>query len=76
MLEQKMQLNDLITEDAKDLHDNESDNSKAEKTDTRKTRLTLEQINKLRMLNDKKIAEYQENIVKIKQQFSAPAEAA
>ena len=52
------------------------DNSVAKLTDTRKTRLTLEQINKLRMLNDKKIAEYQENLSKIKQQFSAPVEAA
>ena len=34
------------------------DNSVAEKTDTRKTRLTLEQINRLRMLNDVKITEY------------------
>tara|TARA_B100000519_G_C13975076_1_gene311833 strand:+ start:37 stop:327 length:291 start_codon:yes stop_codon:yes gene_type:complete len=51
------------------------DNSVAKLTDTRKTRLTLEQINKLRILKDQKIAEYSENIKKVKQQFSAPAEA-
>lgn len=62
---------DTKTEDK--LHDQNSDASKAEKTDTRKTRLTLEQINRLRVLNDVKISEYQENIKKIKQQFSAPA---
>jgi len=56
------------------LHDQSNDSSKAELTDTRKTRLTLEQINRLRVLNDVKIAEYQENIRKIKQQFAVPVE--
>ena len=51
------------------------DNSVAKKTDTRKTRLTLEQINKLRVLSDVKVTEYQTNIAKIKQQYSVPAEA-
>jgi len=57
------------------LHDQSNDSSKAELTDTRKTRLTLEQINRLRVLNDVKIAEYQENIKKIKQQFATPVES-
>lgn len=56
------------------LHNQSNDSSKAELTDTRKTRLTLEQINRLRVLNDVKIAEYQENIKKIKQQFAVPVE--
>ena len=51
------------------------DSSAAMKTDTRKTRLTLEQLSKLRKLSDLKAAEYQESIKEIRRQF-APAPAA
>ena len=51
------------------------DSSSAMKTDTRKTRLTLEQLSKLRKLSDLKAAEYQESIKEIRKQF-APAPAA
>jgi hypothetical protein len=51
------------------------DSSAAMKTDTRKTRLTLEQLSKLRKLSDLKAAEYQESIKEIRRQFApAPAE--
>ena len=50
------------------------DSSAAMKTDTRKTRLTLEQLSKLRKLSDLKAAEYQESIKEIRRQF-APAVA-
>ena len=48
------------------------DNSAAAKTDTRKTRLTLEQINRLRMLNDVKITEYKKELDTIKKQYEVP----
>ena len=51
------------------------DNSAAEKTDTRKTRLTLEQINRLRMLNDVKITEYTKELDTIKKQYAVPVAA-
>ena len=51
------------------------DSSAAMKADTRKTRLTLEQLSKLRKLSDLKAAEYQESIKEIRRQF-APAPAA
>ena len=45
------------------------------KTDTRKTRLTIEQISKLRKLADLKSAEYQQSIEEIRRQFApAPTE--
>jgi hypothetical protein len=50
------------------------DNSVAKLSDTRKTRLTLEQINKLRMLADTKLAEYHTKIGNIKKQYSPPKE--
>jgi len=55
--------------------ENIQDSSAALKTDTRKTRLTLEQLSKLRKLADLKAAEYQESIKEIRKQF-APAPAA
>ena len=48
------------------------DSSAAMKTDTRKTRLTLEQLSKLRKLADLKAAEYQESIKEIRRQVAAP----
>lgn len=50
------------------------DSSVAMMTDTRKTRLTIEQISKLRKLADIKSAEYQQSISEIRRQF-APAPA-
>ena len=50
------------------------DNSVAMLSDTRKTRLTLEQLSKLRKLNDLKSIEYAESIAEIRRQF-APATA-
>ena len=67
-------LKDLITENENDpRHDNAEDSSRAEKPDTRKTRLTLEQISRLRKLRDVKTSEYQDSLGDIKTQFGAPA---
>ena len=63
--EPQKQLNPLV--------DQIQDLSRAEKTDTRKTRLTLEQIHRLRKLNDVKIAEYHETMKKVKKQFQPAA---
>ncbi len=48
------------------------DNTALRLTDTRKTRLTFEQLSKLRKLADLKSAEYQESLKDIRRQF-APA---
>ena len=55
--------------------ENIQDNTAAMKTDTRKTRLTLEQLSKLRKLSDLKAAEYQESIKEIRKQFAPPPAA-
>ena len=65
----------LMELDKKENEDKQyQDSSAAMKTDTRKTRLTLEQLSKLRKLSDLKAAEYQESIKEIRKQF-APAPA-
>lgn len=48
------------------------DNTALRLSDTRKTRLTFEQLSKLRKLADLKAAEYQESVKEIRRQF-APA---
>ena len=69
-----MLLFELDNPNAKDVKQYQ-DSSAARKTDTRKTRLTLEQLSKLRKLADLKAAEYQESVKEIRRQF-APAPAA
>ena len=66
-------LKDFVTEDDNPRHDNADDSSRAEKPDTRKTRLTIEQISRLRKLSDLKTSEYQDSLGDIKSQFGAPA---
>jgi hypothetical protein len=63
-----------LVENDNPIQDQHQDNSVAKLSDTRKTRLTLEQINKLRMLADTKLAEYHEKIANIKKQYSPPKE--
>lgn len=58
-----------------ELQDYDSDNSVAKFQDTRKTRLTLAQINQLRKLNDVKKVEYHNSLVKIRRQYSQKADS-
>lgn len=61
-----MELNDLFK---KNRRDGENDSSTLELSDTRKSRLTLEQINKMRRIREaKKIEEY-EKLKRIKTQY-------
>lgn len=63
-----------LIENENNIHNPDSDMSINDVNDTRKTRLTLEQINKLRMLADSKLAEYHEKISSVKKQYSPPKE--
>lgn len=56
--------------------DVEDDNTQPQIGELRKTKLTLKQINKLRQMNDVRAFEYQENIKKVKKQYSPPAQPA
>lgn len=50
------------------------DNTALRLDDTRKTRITFEQLSKLRKLSDIKAAEYQQSIAEIRRQFTPPAQ--
>lgn len=57
------------SEDTEDYRDDSEDESRAKKSDTRKTRLTLAHLNKLRMMNDARTVEHEEKIKQIQQQY-------
>ena len=50
------------------------DNSQTQLYNLRKTRLTLRQLNKLRMMNDVRAYEYKEKLKLIRQQYAPPAQ--
>lgn len=56
------------------VHDSGSDKSVPTLSSIRKSRLTLAQINKLRMMNDVRKFEEKERIKKIKDQYGSPPE--
>ena len=53
----------------------EEDHSVLKLDDTRKTRLTLMQINRLRLMNDVRKFENEKHLEKVSKQYKAPAEA-
>jgi hypothetical protein len=61
-----MELNDLF---AKNRYSAEEDKSVMDLNDTRKTRLTLEQINKMRRIQEAKKFEQYEKLKRIKAQY-------
>ena len=50
------------------------DNSILKLDDTRKTRLTLDQINRLRMMNDVRKVEHEQQLKRVSKQYKIPAE--
>ena len=70
-----MILNELYERSPGAYQDVSQDNSQPRLSDTRKTRLTLRQINKLRQMQDVRSFEYKEKLKDIKKQY-APAPGA
>lgn len=67
-----MLLNEFFDKEPKAYQDLSQDNSQPEIGDLRKSRLTLRQLNKLRMMNDVRMVEYKEKLKLVKQQYSPP----
>ena len=58
-------------------HDTEKDDNTALKlSDLRKTKLTLKQLNRLRIMNDVRKLEYEQKLELVRTQYSPPAEPA
>jgi len=61
-------------DETKDYRSEEEDESRAQKSDTRKTRLTLSHINKLRIMNDARSVEREQKIREIQAQYKNPSD--
>lgn len=70
-----MILNELYEPSPEAYQDLSQDNSQPQLNHTRKTRLTLRQLNKLRQMNDVRNYEYKEKLKLVRQQY-APAPVA
>lgn len=71
-----MLINDLFENTPDGYHTEKEDNSVMKLSDVRKTRLTLHQINRLRIMNDVRKFEHEKNLSTISNQYKAPAESA
>lgn len=68
-----MILREFFEQQPEGYQDLKDDNSQPQLGDTRKSKLTLRQINKLRRMNDLRTVEYKQNLKDIKKQYSPPA---
>ena len=68
-----MILNEFFKKEPEAYQDLSADNSQLELSDTRKSRLTLRQLNKLRKMNDVRTYEYKEKLKLIRQQYGQVA---
>lgn len=68
-----MNLNELYEPVPAGYRSEKDDNSVMKKDDTRKTRLTLAQLNKLRIMNDTRALEHEKKLEKVSDQYKAPA---
>jgi hypothetical protein len=70
-----MILNEIYEKSPEAYQDLSQDNSQTTLKDTRKTRLTLGQLNKLRQMNDVRSVEYKEKLKLVKKQYAPPPAA-
>lgn len=69
-----MRLFEMYDPSPEGIQDLSQDNSRPQWGNTRKTKLTLEQINKLRRMTEVRNYEYVKNLKKIKRQYAPPAQ--
>lgn len=67
-----MILNELYHRDPAAYQDIGQDNSQPRLGDLRKTKLTLRQLRKLRMMNDVRMVEYKDKLEQIRRQYAPP----
>ncbi len=70
-----MQLNELLEPTPTGYRSEKEDNSAINIKDTRKTRLTLDRINRLRIMNDTRKLEHEKKLETIADQYKIPAAA-
>lgn len=71
-----MIVNELYEPTPPQFRSEKEDNTALKKDDTRKTRLTLDRLNRLRIMNDARKLEHEQKLEKVADQYKAPAAAA
>lgn len=75
-LNEIVKLNEAWRKEPSSYQDLEDDNSRTKMYEIRKTRLTLKQIKKMRLLNDIRNAEHKEKLEFIRKMYEPPAQPA
>ena len=68
-----MNIFELFDPESPGRYTEKQDHSTMKLKDLRKTRLSLEQINRMRMMNDVRKVEHEEKLKKVKKQYKAPS---
>jgi hypothetical protein len=71
-----MIINELYEPTPHQFRSDKEDNTALKKDDTRKTRLTLDRLNRLRIMNDARKLEHEQKLEKVASQYKMPAAAA
>ena len=70
-----MNLMELYSPIPNGYYSEKDDNTAIKSTDTRKTRLTLDKLNKLRAMNDTRKLEHEQKLEKVADQYKIPTAA-
>lgn len=70
-----MIVNELYEPVPPSFRSDKEDNTALKKDDTRKTRLTLDRLNRLRIMNDARKLEHEQKLEKVSNQYKMPAAA-
>lgn len=70
-----MQVLEMFSQTPDGYRSEKEDNSVAKLDDTRTTRLTLDRLNRLRIMNDTRKLEHEKKLEKVSTQYKAPAAA-
>lgn len=66
---------EIFDQEAEGFRDEQEDHSVLKANEPRKTRLTLAQLNRLRIMNDVRSLEHEQKLEKVSKQYAAPATA-
>ena len=69
-----MNLLEIFNETPKAYRTEKDDNTSIKLSDLRKTKVTLKQLNRLRIMNDVRKLEHEQKLEVVQQQYKAPAE--
>jgi hypothetical protein len=76
LVNKHMNLLEMFEDEMPGYRTEKDDNTSLKLSDVRKTKVTLKQLNRLRIMNDVRRLEHEQDLEKVKAQYKAPAQAA